>query len=190
MLIIQSLWKHIIKNYRHHSVRKLFLNFISYYCVGWLEMNKINIIQHLKLTKCYKKHLLSLKPQLISSIKMWSVYKKFLRNNNSLESNNMWDRYKLGFHPTINKFVLEYLYLFEETIKQYDYHQWLPKLPNIQENKYLIQKKNLIKSIEDQTMTYNEFLSFAQTMIICKFAAKHQDYDEFTNIKCIMSENV
>ena len=184
-VILRSLWRHIRKKYvkRGDTIKK-FIDFILYYGTGWLEIKKNEYTKLLGIRKkTYVNHINNKNPRFIQEIKHWSVYDKILNNNNAVEGMNMWDRVKLGYYPTINKFILEYLYIFDDTIRRYKYHQRIKILPNQQQTPAMKKKKKIIKSFVTSELSITQYIKLSSILTQCKYMAKCKDIHNYFKIE-------
>ena len=165
--ICKSLWIHVL--YTHDKEdKKHFLSFIYYILHGWCECDKKLIKKKLDLRGYQRIYINKLRCPQIERIEQWNLYGKVIRNNNSIEVNNKHDRIKLGYYPTIDHFMLVYLFLFDDTIRNYHSDktkQFLPKT----KSKSLIRKENLLRVYQDINMDWETFKIFSAKLTFIKY---------------------
>ena len=167
--ICQSLWFYSKNQWNcGHSI-KCVLNYIVYFLYGYCELDKDNIIKELK---CKGKQITFIKerrPKKIESIINWNINNKPVNTSNSIEVNNKHHRMKLGYYPTIDEFIKQFLQIFDENIKAFNYNEQVKILPNQQQSKGLIKKRKFLEKHKDDRMDFEQYKLFSAKLTYIKY---------------------
>ena len=182
------LWYHVCKKYNTQQ-RKYFLGFIIYFLYGWGECSKDEIKSHLKLKGCYKTFLEKRKCVRVCNIKDWNVSENIIKNTNSIEVLNKHHKNEMGCHPSIDKFIMACLKLFDDSVRQYNSNNAKLQLPNGYQNKMCKVKKKFLEKPIKSNMEFNEFLIYSQRLTIIKFRSKSKNIERYFDIENINGQN-
>ena len=167
--ICQSLWYYTKNNWNCGHGIKCVLAYIVYFLYGYCELNKNDIIKQLKCKGEQITFIKDRRPKKIESIINWNINNKPVTTFNSIEVNNKHHRIKLGYYPIIDEFIKQFLQIFDENIKMFNYNEQQKILPNQQQSKGLIRKKQFLQKHKNDIMDFEQYKIFSAELTCIKY---------------------